>query len=57
MVLIIQMLISIRIKIKQGMVISVAVINVIVLFAYSNNVRQRRNFEYHFGSENLNKLF
>ena len=32
MVFIIQMLISIRIKMKQGMLIAVAVMNVIVLF-------------------------
>ena len=57
MVFIIQMLISIRIKMKQGMLIAVAVMNVIVLFAYSNNVRQRRRFKYHSALENLNKSF
>ena len=50
----IQMLISTRIKIKQGMVISVVVMNVIVLFCLPirqllTTSRQRRHFEHHFG--------
>ena len=47
MAFIIQMSLSICIKLKQGMVISVAVMNIILV---SNNVGQRRHHKYQFGT-------